>query len=134
MFNKKLKFKVVVSHRGAAVAALEGRKDVTQYMARSSVMCWRRGVLVCVLKCQNEPAEIDLQNAVVRTRQLKTIPRNMAVWVTVNQPSKRCRNRFVQCCFKCTLITIATATSFPQSYRFFLVGDTCRVDTHTVCA
>ena len=36
----------------------------------------------------------------------------------------------MQCCFKCTLITIATARSFPQSYRFCLDGETCRVDYH----
>ena len=30
MFNKKLKFKVLVSHRSGAVAALEGPKDVTE--------------------------------------------------------------------------------------------------------
>ena len=58
----------------------------------------------------------------------------MAVWVTVNQPSKRWRNRFGQRCFKCTLITTATVTSFPQSCRFFLDGETCCVDAHTVCA
>ena len=31
---------------------------------------------VRVLKCQNEPVEAALQNAVVRTRPFKTIPRN----------------------------------------------------------
>ena len=30
---------------------------------------------MCVLKCQNEPAEFGLQNAVVRTMQFKTMPR-----------------------------------------------------------
>ena len=57
-----------MSHRSRAVAALEGPKDVTEHMVH--------GVLVCVLKSQDEPAEIALQNAVVRTRQFKTIPRN----------------------------------------------------------
>ena len=65
-----------MSHRGGAVAALEGPKDVTEHMVR--FVCdvfgtWGFGV--CVLKC-NEPAEMALQNAVVRTRQFKTIPRN----------------------------------------------------------
>ena len=36
----------------------------------------------------------------------------------MNQPSKRWRNRSVQRCFKRTLITTATVTSFPQSCRF----------------
>ena len=76
MFNKKLKFKVLVRHRSGAVAALEGPKDVTEHMVRfvcDMLETWG----VCVLKCQkNEPAEIALQNAVVRTRQFKTIPRN----------------------------------------------------------
>ena len=34
MFNKKLKFKVLVSHRSGAVAALDGPKDVTEHMVR----------------------------------------------------------------------------------------------------
>ena len=49
MFRKK--FKVLVSHRSGAVAALEGPKDVTEYTVR--VRCdrldeWRSGV--CSLK------------------------------------------------------------------------------------
>ena len=77
MFNKKMKFKVFVSRRSGAVAALEGPKDVTEHMVRfvcDMLETWSFGV--CVLKCQNEPAEIALQNAVVRTRQFMTIPRN----------------------------------------------------------
>ena len=75
MFNKKFKFKVLVSHRSGAVAALEGPKDVTEHMVRfvcDMLETWGFGV--CVLKCENEPAEMALQNAVVRTRQFKTIP------------------------------------------------------------
>ena len=34
MFNEKLKFKVLVSHRSGAVSALEGPKDVTKYTVR----------------------------------------------------------------------------------------------------
>ena len=34
MFNKKLKFKDLMSHRSGAVAALEGPKDVTEHMVR----------------------------------------------------------------------------------------------------
>ena len=41
----------------------------------------------------------------------------MAVWVTANQPSKRWRIRSVQRCFRCTLITNSTVTSFLQSCR-----------------
>ena len=75
--NKKLKFKVLVSHSSGSVAAMEGPKDVTKYMVRfvcDMLETWGFGV--CILKCQNEPAEIALQNAVVRTRQVKTIPTN----------------------------------------------------------
>ena len=113
MFNKKLKFKVLVSHRSGAVAALERPKDVTEHMVR--FVCDML-VCLCVLKCQNEPAEIALQNAVV------------------SQPSKRWRNRSVKRCFKCTLITTATVTSFPRICRCLLDGETCYVDAHTVCA
>ena len=42
----------------------------------SSALYWKRGVFESVLMCQNEPAEIALQNAVVRTKQFKTVPRN----------------------------------------------------------
>ena len=72
MFDKSLKFKVLVSHRSGS-AALKGPKDVNEYMVRfvcDLLETWGFGV--CVLKCQNEPAEIALQNAVVRIR--------MAVW------------------------------------------------------
>ena len=65
-----------MSHRSGAVAALEGPTDVTEHMVRfvcDVLETWGFGV--CVFKC-NEPAEMALQNAVVRTRQFKTIPRN----------------------------------------------------------
>ena len=64
MFNKK--FKVLVSHRSGAVAALEGSKDVTEHMVRfvcDMLEAWGCLVCVCVLECQNEPAEIALENA-----------------------------------------------------------------------
>ena len=64
MFDKKLKFKALVSHRSGAVAAVEGPKDVTEHMVRfvyDMLGTWCSGVYV--LKCQNEPAEIALQNA-----------------------------------------------------------------------
>ena len=66
-----------MSHRSGAVAAFEGPKDVTEHMVRfvcDILETWSFGV--CVLKCQNKLAEIALQNAVVSTRQFKTIPRN----------------------------------------------------------
>ena len=92
-FNKKVKFKVLVSHRSEAVEAMERPKDVTEHMVRFVCVVFETwGFSVCVLKCQNEPAEMALQNAVVRTRQFKTTPRNTPVWVTVKQPSKRWRN------------------------------------------
>ena len=60
--------------KSGAVAALEGPKGVTERMVRFDCETWGFGV--CVFKCQNEPAEMALQNALVRTRQFKTIPRN----------------------------------------------------------
>ena len=139
MFNKKLKFKVSVRHRSGAVAALEGPKDVTEHMVRfvcDMLETWGFGV--CVLKCQNEPAEMALQNAVVKTRQFKTIPRNTPRYSHdslghCESAIKQVEKHF-QSCFKCTLITTATVTSFLRSCRFFLVGSTCCVDTRTVCA
>ena len=58
------------------IAAVTEPNDVTEYMVR--VSCdrsdeWRFGV--CCLKCQNETAEITLQNTVDTTRRVKTIPR-----------------------------------------------------------
>ena len=50
MFNKKLKFKVLVSDRSGAVAALEGPKDVTEHMVRfvcDMLKMWGFGVCVC---------------------------------------------------------------------------------------
>ena len=85
MFNKKLKFKVFVSHRSGAVAVLEGPKDITEHCWRvrktspntcplrlryvGDVAIW----FVC-LQVSKEPADMALWNAVVRTRQFKTIP------------------------------------------------------------
>ena len=66
MFNKKLKFKVLVSHRSGAVAALEQPKDVTEHMVRFICDMLQTGGFV--LKSQNEPAEIALQSGVVLTR------------------------------------------------------------------
>ena len=69
IFNKKLKFKVLVSHRSGAVAALEDPKDVAEHTVR--VGCdrlneWRSGV--CSLKGPNETAEITLLNTVDTSR------------------------------------------------------------------
>ena len=77
MANKKLRFKVLVNHNSGSVATLKRPKDVTEYMVRfvcGRLETWRFGVRS--LKCQNETAQITLQNAVVRTRQVKTILRN----------------------------------------------------------
>ena len=76
MANKRLRFKVLVNHNSGSVATLKGPEDVTEYMVR--FVCgrsetWRFGVRS--LMCQNETAEITLQSAVVRTRQVKTIIR-----------------------------------------------------------
>ena len=75
--QQEVEVQSLVSHRSGAVAALEDPKDVTEYVVR--VGCdrldeWRFGV--CSLKCQNETAEITLQNTVDQTRRVKTIPRN----------------------------------------------------------
>ena len=77
MANKRLRFNVLVNHNSGSVATLKGPKDVTEYMVRfvcDRLETWRFGVRS--LKCQNETAEITLQSAVVRTRQVKTILRN----------------------------------------------------------
>ena len=77
MANKRLRVKVLVNHNSGSVATLKGPKDVTEYMIRfvcDRLETWRFGVRG--LKCQNETAEITLKNAVVRTRQVKTILRN----------------------------------------------------------
>ena len=57
----------------------ESPKDVTKHLVRNvcdMLETWGFSVCVCVLQCQNELAGMALQNAVVRTRQFKTIPRN----------------------------------------------------------
>ena len=49
MFNKKLKFQVLVSHRSGSVAALEGPKDATEHMVRfvcDMLETWGFGVCV----------------------------------------------------------------------------------------
>ena len=57
MFNKKLKFKVLASHRSGVVAVLEGPKDVTEHMVHFVCDMLETGRFgVCVFKCQNEPA------------------------------------------------------------------------------
>ena len=121
MFNKKLKFQVLVSHRSGSVAALEGPKDVTEHMVRfvcDMLETWSFGV--CALKCQNEPAEIALQNAVVRTRQFKKIRRSTPRHSDGSLGHcERWRSRYVQRCFKRMLITTATVTSFVRSCRCF---------------
>ena len=125
MFNKKLKFKVFVSHRSGAGCSVGGSK---RRWSDSSVFCWRRGGgFWCV--CVSSSVRMSRQRSLPRTlfsgqgnsrRFRGTRPGiHMAFWVTVNQPSERWRNRFVQCCFKCTLITIATATSFPPELPIF---------------
>ena len=87
MFNKKLEFNVLVSHRSGSVAALEGPKDVTEYMVRF-VMCWGRGVLVCVSSCVRTSQQRWLCRTLLsgrgNLRQFReTRPGiRMAVWVT----------------------------------------------------
>ena len=77
MANERFKYKVLVNHNSGSVVTLKRPKDVTEYMVRlvcDRLETWRFGVRSP--KCQNETAEITLQNAVVRTRQVKTILRN----------------------------------------------------------
>ena len=68
MFNKKLKFKVLVSHRSLAVAAWKFQKTSPNPWSDSSVICWRRRVLVCMSS--------SVKTSQQRTRQFRTIPRN----------------------------------------------------------
>ena len=117
MFNKKLEFNVLVSHRSGSVAALEGPKDVTEYMVRF-VMCWGRGVLVCVSSCVKTSQQRWLCRTLLSGHgQFETIPRNTPRY------SHGClghwRNRYVQRYFKYMLITTATVTSFLCSCRIF---------------
>ena len=77
MFNMKLKSKVLVSHRSEEVATVERPKDVIKNIVR--VICngleiWT--VDVCSFMCQKKMAEIILQSAVDRMRQVKTIWRS----------------------------------------------------------
>ena len=106
MFKKKLKFKVFVSHRSGAVVALEGPKGVAEHMARfvcDVLETWGFGVCVSSSVktsqlrwlCRMLLSEQDNSR---RFRETRPNIR-MAVWVTVKQPSKRWRNRFVQRCF-----------------------------------
>ena len=86
--------KVLVNHNHASVAAMRGPQDVTEYMVRvgcDRLETWRFGVRS--LKCQNETAEITLQNTVDNSTKHQGI--RMTVWVTVNHPSKSRRNRHV---------------------------------------
>ena len=74
MFHKKLKFKVLVSYRSGSVAALETSLNT---WSDSSVICWRRGVLVCV----SSSVKTSQQRLLCRTPwsgpdKFKTIPRN----------------------------------------------------------
>ena len=127
MANKKLKFKVLVSHSSGSVAAMQGPRDVTEYMVRfdcDMLETWCFGV--CILKCQKRTSRDCAAERCCsgqgKSRQFReTRPGiRMAVWVTVNQLSKRWRNRYAQCCFKRTLITTAALTSFLRSCPFFL--------------
>ena len=72
MANKRLRVKVLVNHNSGSVTTLKGPKDVTEHMVRfvcDRLQTWRFGV-------HSLTAEITLQNAVVWTRQAKTILRN----------------------------------------------------------
>ena len=69
-------FKVLVSYSNGSIVPMEGPKDVTEYMVPfvcDMLETWGSGV--CILKCQNDPAEIALQNAVVRTGQFGSFER-----------------------------------------------------------
>ena len=60
MFNKILKFKVLLSHKSGAVAALESPKDVTEHMVRLVCdMLETSGFGVCVCPQVSKRASSD---------------------------------------------------------------------------
>ena len=102
------------------------RKTSPNTWSVSSAICWRRGVLVCV--CPQESKTIQ-QRWLRRTlwseqdksrRVRETHPGiRMAVWVSVNQPSKRWRDRHVQPYFKCYADDKCNIDKFPSELQFF---------------
>ena len=137
--TRSWKFKVLVSHRSGAVAALEGPKDVTEHMVRfvcDTLETWSFGV------CVSSSVKTSWQRSLCRmllsgqgnSRRVRETRRGsrMAVWVTVNQPSKRWRNRCVHRCFKCTLITTASVTRFLRSCRDDLMNTGSRSEVRLV--
>ena len=65
--GKKLKFKAPLTQSTGLVAAMVGPKEVMECMVRfvcNVLKTWSFGV--CILKCQNEPAEVALQKAMTR--------------------------------------------------------------------
>ena len=110
--------------------------DVTEHMVRfvcDLLETWGFGVCVSS-RCQNEPAEIALQNAVVRTRQFfsrqfrETRPGiRMVVWV-IKEVEKQIRATLFQMYadYNCN------SDKFPSELPIFLAGETRRVYAHTV--
>ena len=125
MFNKKLRFKVLVSHRSGAVAASEGPEDVTEHMVRFVL----RHVGDVRFWCVSSSVKTSRQRSLCRTllsgqgdsRQFReTRPGiRMAVWVTVNQPAKRWRNRFVQRWFQMYADYNCNSDKFPAELPRF---------------
>ena len=77
-FNQKLKFKLLVSPRSVAVATLEGPKDVTEHLVRFVCDMLETWGFVCVSSSVRTSQQRPLcRTLFVRTRQFKTIPRNM---------------------------------------------------------
>ena len=116
-----------MSHKGGAVTALEGPKDVTEHMVRflcDMLETRRFGVCVC---------------AVVKTRQFKTIPRNTPknshgslghCEQAIKEVEKQIRAMLFQMYADC----ICNSDKFLAELPFFLDGERCCVDAHTVCA
>ena len=70
-------YKVLVNHNKGAVA-VTGPKEVTEHTVRvGHDRLDERRFGVCSLKCQNEPGESTLQNAVDQTRRVKAILRSI---------------------------------------------------------
>ena len=140
MANKKLKFTLLVDHSSRSVAAMEGPKDVTEYMVRFVDVMMETWVFgVCILKCQSEPAEIALQNAVVRTRQVKTIPRNTPRYShgslshfesAFKEVEKQIRAMLSQMYTDYNCNSDQFLSELPV---FFVAGQTRYMDAHTVC-
>ena len=110
MFNKKLKFKVFVSYRSGAVATLEGTKR-----RHGDVEFW------CVCPRVSKRAGRDCSaERCCQDKAIQDEPEKHAqVFAWQFRSLKMWRNRCMQRCFKCTLITTANIDKFPAELLGF---------------